>query len=645
MLSEHFWETRFDRDPSVVGRVLIGEQTRWHVVGVAARVPYLPSMFGTLHPQVFAADSETETADFVLVPFGRLGPGVRLAAASGQLTARLNAVRDAHPRLADVGLDVRSLRSYVYDADRPFHALLAMATGTLLLAGVVNVAILLIATTRRRSGEVGLRLSLGDTPTGLRIRLWTQLSLVALLALPAASIATAVFVSLLEGWVPVDVAGLSLVTHPARFAAHAMVATSTVTLAAGVCVSLAAFRTGQLERRGGRIPLLRASAGGGLLSLVAVQLAVTSGLLIVTGTALRSAVGLATLDTGVAANDLYIFSPRLPLARYPSGATSAREAWFAVLDQVTTRPGITSAALTYEVPMAAQPPWASLRGTEGTDFAETGAMAPISNRYFETMGIRLIEGRIPTEAEDRAGAPVGVLSRSAARLFWGDEPALGRRVQTPWLPQPYEVVGVAEDTRYSPTIATIPTLHVPMWLERGIPMKLVVRSSLPGRDVARVVGEAIREMEPSSVVPPPVTYHDHLQRWRARPEFFARVFAGAAFLTLAVAVTGIAAVMHAVLTLRRRELGIRLALGEPTWSVIGRLLRQIAAAASVGAALGLWFGWSVPLPLEPVPSPSLLPDFVVVAVPLSAVLLVLAATAFLCRRALMENPASLIRSE
>lgn len=197
----------------------------------------------------------------------------------------------------------------------------------------------------------------------------------------------------------------------------------------------------------------------------------------------------------------------------------------------------------------------------------------------------------------------------------------------------------------SPGIAAVPTLYVPMWLERPIPMKVVVRSSLPPTTLAAVLRAAVLDVEPRAVVPEPRTYALELRRWRARPTFFAQVFMGASVVTLALAVAGIVSVGHAMLVARRREIGIRLALGEPGSHVTARVIGRATVAAIAGAFVGCLAGWSLPLPIETGPVPWWLPEMVIGLIPVLALVAVLVASYGWCRRALRQDPAQMLRSE
>jgi hypothetical protein len=469
---------------------------------------------------------------------------------------------------------------------------------------------------------------------------------IGVLAWPLALATASLLVRLVERLLPTDVAGLTLTIEPWRW--HALVATATAGAAAlaGILATVTAYRNVALDHQGGLTPLLEAPSGYGHVAPLAVQVALSTALLIIGGHAVRSAVGLATLETGVAVDDVYVLSPRLPVVRYREGVHAVRAQWYAIHARISRQHGIDAAALSYDVPMSPEPAWwASLRGTEGTDVSALGVIVPVSREFFGTMGMQLLEGRLPTDDEERAGLPVGIVSRSTARLYWGDASPIGKTMPTPWLPHPPEVVGVVNDVRYSPGIASVPTLYVPMWLERPIPMKVVVRSSLPPATLAAVLRAAVLDVEPRAVLPEPRTYALELRRWRARPTFFAQVFMAASVVTLALAVAGVVAVGHAILVARRREIGIRLALGEPGSRVTARVVGRGAAAAIAGACVGCLAGWSLPLPIEAGHAPWWLPEMVVGLIPLPALVAVLVGSYGWCRRALRQDPAQMLRSE
>lgn len=645
VLTESFWEARFGRDRGVLGRRLDAERRQFVVVGVVATTGPVPSFFGPLAPDVFAADTESVGADYLLAPFARVRTDVDAADVAAQLVARLDAVRAEHPRLADVGLHVRSLRDQMFAGDRPFHVLLGGAIVALLSLAACSVALLLTASARRRDRERAVRLTLGDTPAGLRRRVWVQSAVMTAVALPLTWGLASMLVDLVEARVPADVAGLSLEIGVWRWGTLTAVQLAGTAFVGSLLATIAAYRTSQLEPGEGLAPSLKAPIARGLLGLVAVQAAVTTTLLLVGGTTLRSVAGLVTLDTGVVAGGLHVVSPRLPLERYREGAQAVRTAFNAILERVEQEPGIVSAALVYDVPMSSRAPWAALRGKEGTDISELGAIVPVSRGYFSTAGMRVIAGRIPTADEERSAAQVGLVSASTARLYWGSASPLGQRLQTPWLPRPYEIIGVTNDTRYSPLIAHVPTLYVPMWLERPIPMQMVVRTSLAGPTLAAVLDAAVREVEPRAVVGEPMAYVSHLRRWRARSTFFAQVFGAASALALVLAALALTAIARALLASRRRESGIRLALGEPPARVTVRLLARVTLAVVAGGMAGVTAGRAMPVAVDAAPAPWWLPACALVAVPAVALILVLLGVYASCLRTVEADPAHLLREE
>jgi putative ABC transport system permease protein len=645
LLTDSFWESRFGRDPTVLGRRLEGERRQFVVVGIVAATAPVPSFHGPLVPDVFAADLEGATDDYLLAPFARVKATVDLSSVATQLAGRLDAVRAAHPRLADVGLHVRPLRDQIHASDRPFHVLLGGAIVALLGIAACSVAILLTASARRRDREHAVRLTLGDTPGGLRRRLWIQVTLMTAAALPLTGVLAFVLVGLVETRVPVDIAGLALDIDPRRWAMFVVLQLVGTAVAACLLVTVAAYRTSQLEPRDGLSPSLRTTVARGLLGLVAVQATVTTTLLLLGATTARSAAGLATLDTGVVVDDLHVVTPRLPLERYREGAAAVRATFYAILERIEQEPGIESAALAYDMPMSGQTPWASLRGTEGTDVSALGSVVPVSREYFDTVGMQLIEGRTPTADEERAAAQVGLVSASTARLYWGSTSPLGKHLQTPWLPRPYEIIGVTNDTRYSPAVAQVPTLYVPMWLERPIPMRVVVRSSLPGTTLAALLDTAVLDVEPHAVVDEPIAYASQLRRWRARPAFFAQVFGAASALALVLAALALTAIARALLVARRRETGLRLAVGEPPPRVAARLLARATAAVLAGAPVGLAVGRAIPMPVEADPAPWWMPAGTLVAGPAVGLILVLFGVYVSCLRTVTHEPARLLREE
>jgi putative ABC transport system permease protein len=589
MLSRTMWTSRFGGDVAILGRSIRCEGRTVRVVGVFENL-MLPAFPQPLTPEFLQPSLQTESelvTDGVLAPFARIRPGVTLSEVQAEMSTRLGVVASRYPQLFSIAaMKMSRLRDFVYGPQRSMLQLLLWAACGTVLIVCLNLSNLVLARQRFRRRELAVQAALGASRAALLLGLVTQNFVVALLAVPAGLVVTQIVGVTIGRTIPADLSQTFVPTVDVRTVLGAIAIAALV----AVVASLVAAR--DTWRGGSPAVLLPGSYSGGSrrqagkATIVALQTGAVLVLLVGAGLMINSVIRLERLDIGSETEHVFVLAPKLPLGRYT--AAQALSIWRRLLDRVKEEPTVTSAALAFSVPMGQQTPWASLVGRDGgTNWSVRGSMIPISREYFQTLGIPLKEGRTFTQEEDLGGAHVGVVNASAARLFWPDASPIGRVFRSPWFPEPFKIIGIAEDTRFRPEVASIPTMYVPIWHERPLTLRLVMKSSQDKNALAAWLALRVREVDPSAVVPAPETYKEILAKWYARPVFLASVLTVFAALTLLMAAVGTAAVVGYSVVLRYRELGIRLALGA-TRSAIHRLvLKETLLPTVVGIVLGV----------------------------------------------------------
>lgn len=598
IISDLLWRTRFAGESAIVGSSIDIGGRRMRVAGVMPR-----GFDDALSPaaQVWRVLGYEATQSFAcrtcqhLRMIARVRPGVTESAALAELnliSARL--VRDYPTEYPVEGMQIVQEQREATRDIRPALVALLVAVVLLLVIATVNVGGLQLARALQRDEEFAVRSALGAG--GGRL---TRLLLAEGLVL--ASVAGVV------GWVVARVGIVQLVnrlpaTIPRLGAIHldarAFALAALVTLSAGIVIGLVpawhARRSAlALSLRGGR------RVGGtphrvrALFVVTEVALAVM--LMAGAGLLARSLGQLLAVDVGVELERVATAQVQVSGPRYPNG-----DALLAWQDQMIAAaravPGVENVAISSQLPLGGN---FDSYGVNAEDKPLTNpGLAPSGDRYtvtpgfIGTMGIPLIAGRDFTESDNAlAGAPVAIVSQSLARRIWGDEDPLGKRIQmggpdAPW----YDVVGVVGDVHHRGLdVAETMQFYVPTrrWFFAQNAVDVVVRTSGDPGAVLPMLRRALLTPDPSAVVTRLTTMAEVRARSTAQRTLALSLFSVFALIALLLAVAGIFGALAGTVAERRREIGLRSALGATPSGIIGLVLRQGMLLAGGGVAIGL----------------------------------------------------------
>jgi predicted permease len=465
--------------------------------------------------------------------------------------------------------------------------------GLVLLIACANVANLLIARGFMRQKEIAVRLSLGAS----RGRLVRQLLVESLvLSFAGAAVGLGVAVVLTRGLlslIPTDGQPLLITPRPdPRILAFTLGLTCLTGMVFGLIPALRASRPdpwATLKDTVGSI----AGAGGSLFlrkGLVTMQVALSFLLLFGAGLFVRSLQNLKTTDTGVALDNLVTFQMSPDLNGYDELRTV--QFYRDLLDRLRASPGVTSAALA-AVPILSGDEWDSSTSVEGHRAADGEDMQAFMNAlspgYFETMKIPFLEGRDFTQMDLKENATVAIVNRRFAEHFFKGKSAVGKRLGRGGGPNAkltIEIIGVVADSLYEgPREGVRRQVFVPNWGRGGAAFYVRTRTSSAG--AYSLIRNEVKQLDASMPVYQMKTLEGQLDETLLTDRLIALLSAGFGLLATVLASIGLYGVMAFVVARRRKELGIRLALGAQPGFVIWLVMREVLALLAIGLAVGI----------------------------------------------------------
>jgi predicted permease len=667
LLGEDYWARELERDLSIIGRPLRLNGRSYDVVGIVPAA--FAGLFDLARPAFFvpldngpALDGEPDDAQLtdrdrrLFTVKGRLADGVSIEAATEEARAIFNALAQSRPSSirAMEPVVLSELRSrFAGDPYTPrLLALLGALTVVLLCIACGNVANLVLGRASARTREIGVRLAVGAGRWRLVRQLLIESLVLALAGGAFGAMVAAGGITLVRTFAPssgLDVAVPLLIELDARalFLTFGIAASSALVfglvpaLRAGRSDVLAAIRPGAGDH--GRDRML------GRTVLVVVQVAGSVVLLVATTQITRGFSYVLGQDPGFSTDNRLTMRLDPRLAGYTPERTEQfyRELSF----RAAAVPGVHSVALATALPTTST---FSAVGVAPEGFAfppgqdrATIVSASVDSSYFETLGVRLVEGR-GFAATDRADSPwVVIVDETFAARYLQPNP-IGQRLRfVEFGGRAAEVVGVSAASRHNSVfMPSRPFLYLPLSQHPASNLTLVVHTMEPPAAMADAMRGLVQSIDPNV---PVIRVETTAELFEMRSKRIARLIGGivaaVGLVGLTMALIGLYAVVAYQVSRRTREIGIRMALGALRGQVLLMVLRRAAAmgvgGVVLGTALSAAAGYGLTAGLG-------LPSFdqaLFAAVPVTLVLATLLAAAIPARRASSIDPQRALRQD
>jgi putative ABC transport system permease protein len=601
VLSYKYWQEHHGGDPNIVGKSFRMNDKLHTVIGVLPSIPQYPQendiyMPASACPTRMSAHMLEHRDMRMLNVFGVLKPGVTLEQANADMStiaARFQLqYPDAYKRVNQFGVHVESLHTLLTNKARPLLLMLLITAALVLVISCANVANLALARMTKREYEMAIRASLGAPRKRLIRQVLTECTLL--------SVAGG-----LVGLLFAQVGAQLLSTFMTRFttrAAEVQVSGAVLTfslivsVATGLLFGMApAFNsTGRIagQLQAGTRSSSRGHAGFSLRNvLIVAQVCVSYVLLVIAGLTLRSFDKLQKVDPGFNAEHVISFTLPFNFSKY-----SDAEKYVAFEQNIAARlqqmPGFTSVGMISGLPLGSTvvTPQPVLIENQPQDPAapkpEVDATAASPNA-FSTLGIPFVTGRDFNALDTTKSENVVILSAATAKRYFANESAVGHRVSFDNGQNWARIVGVVGDVRYfgldRPPIDEIYVAAA----QAGGAGRFVVRTAIDENVARNVITKAVHELDSEQPVSDFKTLEEIREDSLTNTRVTSMLLSAFAAVALVLAITGLFGVISFLVNQRTREIGIRLAMGAQTGTVLMMVLRHGVNLVLAGLGLGV----------------------------------------------------------
>ena len=601
VISDRLWRSRFNGDRSIVGKSVRLNGRDHLVVGVMPPGFDFPNGTDIWEGLNWQFAQHSRFAHFVGA-IGRLRPGMTPEAANrelARLTTRL--AQENPPSNQNWGVRAVRLDHEIAGVFRPGLFALLGASALLLLIACLNVANLLLARATARRREVAVRAAIGAS-RGRLVRLFLTESLV--LAVLGAAVGLAVAILSVKGllaWSPIEIPRADGIGVSAGVFAFAIVVAAVTAVVFGLAPALSMSRANLNDALSEGAKGSSASGGSMRGALVVAEVSLAVVLLCGAALLIRSVGRLMRESTGIDASSVVTATVQLPDVAYRDWGRVARF-YGSLGNALRSHADVIGVGVTDRLPL--DPGWREPYGLPGVaavsrEDAPEAQIISIDDGYFAALRAPILAGRNFDARDDSASRPVVVVNETMAKRVWPGEPAIGKQLLLPWATigplgqrlttdTAHVVVGVVRDIKNtSLRDQAEPAIY---YSQRQFPfraMHVVVRARGDVAPLQAALREEIRRLDPGLPVPEVKTLERVLQTSIDPSRFVMLLMTVFAVLALTIAAVGIYGILSYTVSRRRREIGIRLALGAEPRTIRRMVVRQGLTMAVIGCGLGV----------------------------------------------------------
>jgi len=616
VLSHSLWANKFGSDPNVLGKVLTFNATPYTVIGVAPRgfkglvtfgdaeEIWIPTSMYPLALSGFFKDNFNDRRFLTTTTFGRLKDGLTLPAAEASLKTIATQLEKAYPKdnasrsvaltpLVDAAVGVNNHDQFVLIGE-----LMMGIVGLVLLIACVNVANLLLAQAARREKEVGLRAALGASRARVMRQMLTESLVLAILAAIAGAaiawVGRAILWSLRPPFIQQGDLDLAFDMHVLLFTLGISVVTA---LLVGLVPAIKVAKPNLMDilKVGGRGGSVGWARNRFRSALVVTEIALALVALVGAGLFVRSMQKAQRIDPGFESKNLFVFAFDLGALHYDDA--HAQQFFRAAIERAEASPGVAAATIASDLPLGG-----GLGRTtfpegqdEGTGYRGTlTQLDTIAPNYFRTVRIPLVSGREFND-NDRANTTlVAIINEEAAKHFWPNENALGKRFHFFGEKDLREVVGIVRNA----VVNNIgeepqPLIYLPLTQDFVPAATMQVRTNGKPEAVISTVRNNVQAVDNNLALTNFNTIQELLDQGLWAPRMGAALLTVFGGIALVLAIVGVYGVLSYSVSQQTREIGIRMAMGARTENVTRLVVKQGMWLAIIGLLLGLVFAFVV----------------------------------------------------
>ena len=610
ILSYKFWQTHYAGDPAVVGKAINLDGEPYTIVGVMGPAMNKPGFARIWVPVGLTPAAAAVRNNHNYLAVGRLKPGVTVEQAQDEMNTISQRLEQAYP--ADDkgwGTVLHPLREETVGDIRPALLMMLGAVGFILLIACANVANLLLARTFSRRKEIAIRTAMGARRPRLIQQLLGESVFISLLGgalgLIAAHFGIQLLLKLFAGQLP-QFGDVGLSAPVLAFTFGLSIITG---ILSGLLPALSMTRSDVSDALKQGLGRTDATSGSSATrsALVVIEIALSLVLLIGAGLMIRSLWKLQTIDPGFDQHNVLTMNVKVNKKLF-ANATEESQFFNQVLSRVRALPGVESAGAIDDLPLnggSNQP--VAIEGHPVVALSEQPEVSVrvVTSGYFNAMRIPLLQGRVITDDDRAASAPVVVISQSMAKQFWPNGDAIGHHLKLSFFgDKDRQVVGIVGDVKQGGGLSGttgIASLYWPAaqvtapsqesW--RSVPLALAVRTTVAPRTLATAITDAVHQVNKDVPVDNVLTLEEFVDETLSQNSANMQLLSIFGLLALVLSTVGIYSVLAYSVKRGMKDIGLRIAFGATRANVLQFVVAQAIKPTAIGIAIGLATAYSL----------------------------------------------------